>query len=396
MILSVIITVYNYPINKTSIYLAGFLVPLSLTGILHYYSIFNDSHFGLAIMYGHFIPFYYLTGPMIYFYVRNTLTDNTDFKKFDYLHFLPAIISFISIFPYYFEDFDKKLAFAKLVFENPVAHKQINISWLYPSSYNILLRAIIVLFYIILSAGSIIEYALKRNNKNVPEEQKRMTLQWLTCLVSIATLISFSYFIITKNYFFGNDTKLQINTYSINYLAGFSYCLIPIVMLIFPQHLYGIPRQRRNLNEGQGTINPLQNLKQNIIDDSIIENNSNDPFIIVAKRVMDYLENEKPYVNPDFSIDDLAKNLDIQKHHLYYCFNSILQTKFTSLRTRLRIDYAKEILLSGNLTTLSMEGIWTKAGFSSRTNFFVSFKEETGLTPLEFIKNKNLGYLLED
>jgi AraC-like DNA-binding protein len=43
-----------------------------------------------------------------------------------------------------------------------------------------------------------------------------------------------------------------------------------------------------------------------------------------------------------------------------------------------------------------MEGIWTKAGFSSRTNFFVSFKEETGLTPLEFIKNKNLGNLKEN
>jgi transcriptional regulator GlxA family with amidase domain len=111
---------------------------------------------------------------------------------------------------------------------------------------------------------------------------------------------------------------------------------------------------------------------------------------------MAYLEKEKPFINPEFSIDDLAKNLDLQKHHLYYCFNSILQIKFTSLRTKLRVNHAKEILLSGDLTMMSMEGIWTKAGFSSRTNFFVSFKEETGLTPLEFIKNKNLGNLKEN
>jgi methylphosphotriester-DNA--protein-cysteine methyltransferase len=37
-----------------------------------------------------------------------------------------------------------------------------------------------------------------------------------------------------------------------------------------------------------------------------------------------------------------------------------------------------------------MEGIWTKAGFSSRTSFFVSFKEITGQTPLDFIKTNKL------
>ena len=34
----------------------------------------------------------------------------------------------------------------------------------------------------------------------------------------------------------------------------------------------------------------------------------------------------------------------------------------------------------------SMEGIWMKAGFTSKTSFFVSFKEETGMTPLEYVK----------
>jgi AraC-like DNA-binding protein len=37
-----------------------------------------------------------------------------------------------------------------------------------------------------------------------------------------------------------------------------------------------------------------------------------------------------------------------------------------------------------------MEGIWTKAGFSSRTSFFGSFKEFTGVTPTEFIKINQL------
>ena len=105
---------------------------------------------------------------------------------------------------------------------------------------------------------------------------------------------------------------------------------------------------------------------------------------------MEYLQKEKPFVNPHFSLAVLAEKLDVPKHHLYYCFNTVLKTKFTTVRTQMRVDYAKECLLNGDLNKLSMEGIWHKAGFSSKTNFFVSFKEVTQMTPLDFIKINQL------
>ena len=390
LILALVITVFNYRINKTSLYLAGFLVPLSLTGILHYFSVFHPSPIGLAYVYGHFIPIYYLSGPMIFFYVRGTLIDKSSLSKWDYLHFLPALISLISIFPYYFESFDKKLAIAKMVFEMPNTHKSINISWLYPSSFNFFLRSVLVLIYLFCSLVIITQYRRNIRKRNVPSEQKELALKWLYALVFIASVASISYFIITKNYYFGNHSKDEINSYSINTLAALSYSLIPFMMLLFPQHLYGIPIHRKPLADNHDTV------EKNYAHLSQENDASEDPFIHVANHVMNYLQNEKPFVNPDFCIDDLAIHLDIQKHHLYYCFNNILQTKFTALRTKLRVNYAQEILLSGDLTTMSMEGIWTKAGFSSRTNFFVSFKEVTGSTPLEFIKSQNLGDLMEN
>ena len=106
----------------------------------------------------------------------------------------------------------------------------------------------------------------------------------------------------------------------------------------------------------------------------------------LTEKIMDYLKTEKPFTDPNYSLEDLAQHLELQKHHLYYCFNTILNSRFTTIRTQLRVEYAKECLLKGDLDTLSMEGIWTKTGFSSRTSFFVSFKEITGQTPLDFIK----------
>ena len=74
------------------------------------------------------------------------------------------------------------------------------------------------------------------------------------------------------------------------------------------------------------------------------------------------------------------------KHQLYTCLNTCLNKKFTQLRTSFRIEHAKKLLLSGDLDSKSLQGIWMEAGFSSKTNFFTTFKEETGLTPTEFIQ----------
>lgn len=390
IILAIVISIYNYQINKNSLYLAGFLIPLSIAGILHYYSIIDDNPDGLVILYGHFIPVLFLTGPMLYLYIRGILTDRSQLHKLDILHFLPAFISLISILPYYFEQLSYKIEIVNKVFYNPNAHKTLNISWLYPSSLNILLRAILQAIYILASICLLVKYKLKMAKNNTPIEQKNIALNWVYTILLISTVVSVSYLIITHKYYFGNNTKKEISEYGLNYVAAISFSLIPLLMLIFPEHLYGIPVNRK-MKSAEKVKNDLP-----FVNEAGPEKTDADPFNEVAQSIMDYLQNEKPYVNPDFSIDDLAKILDIQKHHLYYCFNNILMVKFTSLRTKLRVDYTKEILMSGDLTTMSMEGIWTKAGFSSRTNFFVSFKEETGLTPLEFIKNQNLGELREN
>jgi YesN/AraC family two-component response regulator len=70
-----------------------------------------------------------------------------------------------------------------------------------------------------------------------------------------------------------------------------------------------------------------------------------------------------------------------------YCFNAILKTKFTTLKKELRVEIAKKEIMNGKLLSHSMEGVWIKSGFSSKTSFFVSFKEVTGMTPLEYLKS---------
>lgn len=384
LLLTVVQGYYNYKINTSWLYLTGFLVPLSVGVLLHYFSIIDDSPFLLAIVYGHFMPVLYLTGPMLYFYVRSTLKDSSQLSKWDIIHFLPSIIGLISIFPYYFESFDSKLEIANNLINNPNYHLILNISWLYDNSYNLLFRMVLLLLYVLVSMILVIRFHWNKKSE-ITFNQKRIALKWLYAILLLMSICTISYLVLTVDFINGKlDSRDTINTLDINYFFGVSFSLIPVLLIIFPQVLYGIPL----INYIQKPSPEIQKATKTVTkkvdeeEEEIVKN--------LAAMVLEYMRTEKPFTDPNFSLEDLSKSMDIQKHHLYYCFNTVLNSKFTTIRAQMRVEYAKECLLTGNLEQLSMEGIWTKAGFSSRTSFFGSFKEFTGVTPTEFIKINEL------
>ena len=114
-----------------------------------------------------------------------------------------------------------------------------------------------------------------------------------------------------------------------------------------------------------------------------------DPFLALSNDILSYLEQEKPFVNSSFSMSHLAVIFDVPQHHIAYCFNHVLNRKFTHLRTEFRVNHAKELLDQGLTEKYSIDGIGVKAGFSTRSNFYSSFKSVTGLTPSEYLEKKS-------
>ena len=386
IVLSVVQAVYNYKINRNSIYLAGYLILISLLGLLHLFSVYPKSSFYLAIIYGHFMPLFYLAGPMLFFYIRGTLKDNSKLSKWDLIHFLPALIGLVSIFPYYFEPFNYKLDIANQIMRDINTHKRINISWLYNNAFNLPARTILLFFYAMACLIMTIRYTLK-NKYATLSKQKKITLHWLYIIILIAIAGSINYLILNYIFFSNSDlTHEIISSYDVNFYVGITFSLVPVLIVVSPKVLYGLPVTQKN------SIQATDYLDETIDSTDSVNSEETEQiyFQNLTTKAMEYLQKEKPFVNPHFSLAVLAEKLDVPKHHLYYCFNTVLKTKFTTVRTQMRVDYAKECLLNGDLNKLSMEGIWYKAGFSSKTNFFVSFKEVTQMTPLDFIKINQL------
>ena len=373
--LCIVLFTFNLKINRAILYLIGFLVPVACYGIFHHLVFFNQSAFQLALFNVQTIPLYYLAPPMIFFYVRSTLKDNTTLSKSDLLHFLPAFIGLVSILPYIFKSFDYKISIAQQFIDNPNTIKMVHTHWFYPNYVNVIARPTQLFFYSIACLVLIWNYTSEKATQS-PVLQKKIVIKWLICISVISFLISLSYMLMTYNFFITTDLKKEVfNQLPISLFGGFAYTIIPVLIIIFPDILYGIPR----------ATTPIEINNENKIEkNTSLEKTTDDPFQETAMQILNYMEQGKPYLNTKFSIVDLIEDLNLPKHHVYYCFNNILPHKFTTLRTHYRIAHAKKLLLSEKVDVMSMEGIGLESGFASKSSFFSVFKQETGLTPFDF------------
>jgi AraC-like DNA-binding protein len=91
------------------------------------------------------------------------------------------------------------------------------------------------------------------------------------------------------------------------------------------------------------------------------------------------------FLNPNFSLEEAAKELKVTKHILSQYVNEILGKSFSSLIKEYRVEKAKELLETEKNYTI--ESLGYDSGFNSKSTFFTAFKKITGLTPAEYQKS---------
>lgn len=377
IIVASIIFFYSGRANKYALLLSAYLIIYSIYPLTYHFQFYSDNDFIFAIIFFNFSSLYFLAGPLLYFYVAGTLKDKIEWKPIHLLHLIPFVILTINAAPYIFSSFNHKLEFAHLIHQNPENVKSLQYNWFVPNIAGLMLRPIFISFYII---ASFIELHKANKLKLQETRQKKIITRWLITLLTISLLFmavyAFAGIIVLQN-----DVK---TTYAIlqrtNSLIGGLFLVIPITLLLFPQILYGVPI-RDPLQSMPDTTEPY-NTKKYIQN----TNKNHDAFKLLSEKIIEYFDAERPYLNPNFTLTELAAALHCPQHHISYCFSDFLETSFTKLRSLKRIEYAQNILKERNTKELSIDQIAEMSGFSSRSTFFSTFKELTGMTPTEFMQ----------
>jgi len=107
---------------------------------------------------------------------------------------------------------------------------------------------------------------------------------------------------------------------------------------------------------------------------------------LLLDRLLNLLEVEKVFTNPDLEVSTLAKMLDCPPHVLSQLINTKFGQNFNGLLQAYRIKEFKVRIEKGAYRNYSIMGIAYDVGYNSKSTFNTHFKKQTGLTPSQYLK----------
>jgi AraC-like DNA-binding protein len=103
-------------------------------------------------------------------------------------------------------------------------------------------------------------------------------------------------------------------------------------------------------------------------------------------RLLKYVTEEKPYLNPELSLKLLADLIDIHPNQLSWLLNESIGKNFNDFINHYRVEAFKSLSNDPKNSHITLMGLAYDSGFNSKTVFNTYFKKETGLTPKQFLK----------
>lgn len=374
-IVSFLFLINHWSQNKGIIYLVIVIMGLSMRqfSIL----ILNTSHdpILLATIVNHFDPLVVLSGPFFIYYFKSIIKGTFVWDRYLLLLSIPSLIVVINLIPYYLIPFQNKVEFFSRSYTNQheVAHLFIpynhQFSLIIGYNFSCLFFAIRYLNKVKKTAGTYIK--------------KKVTVLINRIFVALSIIILPNVFLVvtlsSNAKKFGQIQFLNPDVLNNNYLF-FLTLLLPLSFFFVPSWLYNEKEPFSFVDNFKFTWKKIAESNSNFSEEDILGKSTE------LERILSYIEAEKPYVKTAFSLHDVSHALNIPHTRITYCFNKQLKVPFPAYRNKLRIEYATSLLRSGAHLGTSIEGIAEMSGFKSKSIFYKTFKEEHGMTPIDWIK----------
>lgn len=386
ILVSLILTTSNWRINRNTGLLGLAFLTIALYGITHHFTAVEPSSTGLIILYNHFTPLYFLTGPLVFFYVRGTFRDKPSLSRSDALHFLPALIQLIGILPWIFMPLADKRNLIQSIIVDLNQMKELNTNMFCRPAVATGIRNVHLMAYLI--ASGVMWWRFSTQKKSVPARQLMFSYSWIAILLISLFMLDVLLMLFTWDSMNKDIRESFLFSRSLQLISGFFYAALPSSLLFFPQILYGMPALQITHSKpasASRTPEPADPAKPSMED----QGPGDEPFQLLAQQIKEHMEKNKPFTRADYRIDDLALELQVPLNHIAYCLSIVMKQKFTALRTAYRVEYSKTLLRAGQLEKYTIEGIALKAGFGSRSNFYSAFREVTGMSPSEFMEQQD-------
>ena len=345
------------------------------------------------------MPLLFIAPICNYLYVRGFIYGDLHFKKWDALHLIPVFFAIIHIIP---------LPISASINWNNISDQlllggQLSIktrTGLFPPQLYNIVQGIIMGGYLLATwYVAIVSGFLKRISWNINKT-------WIAFYLSTSTFFKLLSFVaLIFNYI--------ERSYTTSNMFLLISCIVLLGMMAFilyhPRILYGYiilsPQSFSPLSEPALHINYSSSSKI-MYEPKLIKADDPSPIILnktknaspksrltleqqeqFALTIQDHMENEKPFLQPEFQIKDLCQSVDIPVHHCSNFINKVLNKNFRDWLNGYRIQHFinEYPTLAGQMT---IESVAFRSGFKNMTTFYNAFKKEIGQMPSTYFLNK--------
>lgn len=366
--LSLILLSFNVRKYHATIYLGIFFFLVSLYGLAVYAFLYSESVLLVSILYYNINWLSFLIGPMLYWYVRSILTDNSHLKKIDLWHFVPMVLFLVLSLPYIFTPYSYKLEIASYILADANFLRTFKAGFLYeilPVRVIYLMRPIHILLYAIWSAVLYIRYRTQKMELLVLSRQYFM-IRWLPLLLTFLPLSVVSHTLSLSQAFHHEDSMILYSLNLLQILAEAGLTGLLVSPFFFPRILYGLPQMP------ESTKSKAAPHYENLY------------LLSIGQKADACMKEFQSFLEPDFNMTQLSVAIKIPAHHVAYYFREVKNQSFIDYRNEWRINHAKNLINEGRAERLTLEAIGLSSGFLSRKAFFTAFKKSTGTTPGSF------------
>jgi len=303
---------------------------------------------------------YFLFGPLAYFYVRSCIQKDFRMKPILWLHFLPLALTLIYFFPFYLQPGEEKIK-AFIVWRETGS--------MGAPDWMMLIRMFhpVIYFFVCIRLVFLYRKHLDNNTSFIDTIFHRWLLYFsgILLLPVIGSILMFITNIITSY-----ELGIAIFMFALMFLFAasirFALHVKPSLFHVFPHQML-IPHSTEE--------------KKQRYEKSTLQEDSKEQYL---RKLISFMETEKPYLSSDLALSELSKQVKIPAHHLSQIINEKLECNFLDYINQYRIKEAQAMLINPKLDHYTVVSIAYEAGFNSKSTFYTAFKKNTKMTPSQY------------
>ena len=387
VLLAVVMLIYNWKLNRNIVHFSVFLLAVSATSVLFDTVLNGGSPY--ILLYGSvfFVSFSFYAAPSLFLFVRGLVTDRVVFERKDLIHMIPMLVSLVLLLPFLFRPQAVQLEFAANSLEN-ISYYMSGKLYFLPVWFHEIMQISIALSYLFTAL-----YLLNRKFKNKRSgllseirQQYNRSRFWLNVILIVSVILVILRIGLVL-YFLEDPAHYEIakNEYQFAISSLVNTALTLLVMLN-PRLMYGFPQSKALRSEEADVDTDIQ---PELLSDEAIQAKApvqNEYFTTLCKRIQEEMEDSKPYLMPEFNVYHLTISLDAPQHHIQFCISNIMNKKFADFKGEYRVKHAMRLMKTEMHKRNTLATIAYESGFASATSFYTTFREITGITPNQWIK----------